>query len=934
MRPRRLSVAPVMAASVSELGLPLNPEITMSYEELIEPALYSMFARLGRDEELRSSIDTFLNILPEKGAYPWNPVLRMRDYFADFLNKEGKTRGEIISEGGAPGKARGDLWGDILKSCGELKKKIKPELIKDSLAAAIENKDINSFLSKYSFENWLLNGQKKNRRTGEFPIPPAIKKDLEYLSEQVRRLLMDDARSHFHPYTFIYSRFKAELERVKRGKTDIVHMNDVNKKLSAYITADAVPDIYLKLGERISHYLIDEFQDTAKLQWDNFRPLIEEALSGQGSLFMVGDIKQAIYMFRNADYRIMRELLDYAEGKKDHCSGLNLASVSGRLELVNLPLNYRSGGKILDYVNAVFKHELKNRKELVGEDLTGLTSYEQASPKERAAAGFVQTISLEADGSEDPVERRELLKIIDSARKRWPLSEIAILAEKNKRIKPVVEWLTAAGVPVASLSSLDIRERGVIAELLALLKFLETPSDDRAFAVFITGEIFRRASGAARADLLDFIFRARAGLRSGRGPGRDILYPHFREHAGYAQYWERYFEELFRKTGYLPLYELCALIYSKFALFRNFPKEGAFLSKFLNIVSAAQADGVTAARDFLDFAAGEDEARCAAFSIMLPETLEAARVMTFHKAKGMGFSVVINLVYEDMDKSDAMYFDETPEGIKVYRIIKSAAEQLPELGRIYRDKKIDENVQDLNLFYVIETRAKEELYNLVIRKKRKEPSKTPKPSDLFDNYRSREKADAAFLKPLTEKADDAFLKPLEPEPVYSANYDVTGSAPTLNLYAASKKGELIHAILSRIEIVNFEGPRLSAELEAVYKECSAAYPVKFNEAEIIKTLGSFLSRPEARPWFEPKAGRIVKTEAELADKNGNISRVDRLIIDKSAVAIIDFKTGAEDTEKYTGQLKRYLALAAEIYKLPAKGVIAYVDSGKVVEIRT
>ena len=139
----------VMAASVSELGLPLNPEITMSYEELIEPALYSMFARLGRDEELRSSIDTFLNILPEKGAYPWNPVLRMRDYFADFLNKEGKTRGEIISEGGAPGKARGDLWGDILKSCGELKKKIKPELIKDSLAAAIENKDINSFLSKY-----------------------------------------------------------------------------------------------------------------------------------------------------------------------------------------------------------------------------------------------------------------------------------------------------------------------------------------------------------------------------------------------------------------------------------------------------------------------------------------------------------------------------------------------------------------------------------------------------------------------------------------------------------------------------------------------------------------------------------------------------------------------------------------------------------------
>ncbi|MCX5784965.1 MAG: UvrD-helicase domain-containing protein [Elusimicrobia bacterium] len=953
----------VMTASVNELDLPLNPEITMSYDDLIELALYSMFSRLGTDKDLKANIDTFLNILPEKGAYPWNPVLRIRDYFAAFLNEEGKTKGEIISDdSGAPGKAREQLWGDILRACGELKKKIKPELMKGSLAAAIENKDINAFISNYSFENWLLNGGRKNRTTGEFPVTPDTKKDLEYLSELVRQLLMADALSYFHPYTSIYSRFKAELERVKRGKTDIIHINDVNKKLSTYINANVAPDIYLKLGERINHYLIDEFQDTNKLQWDNFKPLIEESLSGQGSLFMVGDIKQAIFMFRNADYKIMRDLLTYAEGKKDHCDNLELASVGGRLELVNLPVNYRSGGKILDYVNAVFKHDLKNRKELAGEDVTELTSYEQAPQKERAAAGFVQTISLEAENiTDDQVERGELLKIIESARKRYPLNEIAILAAKNKRIKPVVEWLTAAHIPVASLSSLDIRERRVIAELLALLKFLETPADDSAFAAFVTGEIFRKAASVARSELLEFIFQTRASHRSQvtglKSQGisatyHNILYPHFKDHPKYSKYWARFFDELFRKTGYLPLYELCALIYLKFELFRHFPDESAFLSKFLNIVSKAQSAGITGVRGFLDFARGDDESRGTAFSIILPDYLEAARVMTFHKAKGLGFSVVINLIYEDRDLADVMYFDETPEGIKVYKIIKSAAAQLPELGRVYESKKTDGNVQDLNLLYVIETRAKEELYNLVIRKKRKNPSETVKPTDLFDNYLSEDMLQAAGDRLQVKKVDATFLKPLEPEPVYSANYEVVSAIPTLNAYAGSKEGELVHDILSHIiTLPSFplshrsqgtshksdsssgaQLPILASILEVIYQECAPRYPVKFNETKIVKTLAAFLALPEVKPWFEPKEGRIIKTETEFADKNGNLSRVDRLIIDKDLITIIDFKTGAEDAEKYAAQLKRYLALAAEIYKLPVKGLIAYVDLGKAVEI--
>jgi len=78
--------------------------------------------------------------------------------------------------------------------------------------------------------------------------------------------------------------------------------------LSQYINEFKVPEIYFRLGEKIHHFLIDEFQDTSPIQWSNLKLLIENALSENGSLFVVGDTKQAIYSFRGADYRIMNEL--------------------------------------------------------------------------------------------------------------------------------------------------------------------------------------------------------------------------------------------------------------------------------------------------------------------------------------------------------------------------------------------------------------------------------------------------------------------------------------------------------------------------------------------------------------------------------------------------------------------------------------------------
>lgn len=905
-------LARVMAASVDELRLPLKAEITMAYDVLIDLALYSMFARIGKDDLPAAEIDKFLAVLPKTGSYPWNPVNRVKEHFDSFLNQEGKTAGVITPPpGDYEGRAR-KKFKEVLKETKELVARFGPALVRPAAAEAMRAENITAFLDAYSFRFGVFNGVKKKT------FPDGWEKDLARLGDMVVELTELNAAAYYHPYVGIYDRFKTELERVKRGKTDVIHINDIAKRLAAYINADNVPEIYLKLGERISHFLIDEFQDTNRLQWDVIRPLVEEGLSKNGSLFVVGDIKQAIYMFRNADYRIMRDFLDKAEGKKDEADHLSLAPLGGELKYASLPVNYRSDGAVLDYVDGLFKDTLKNSPDLIGQDITELTTYQQRVTAARVKDGYVKTDVLELPDLDDPAGQREwLLAAVEGARKRYPLGEIAILVGKNKRIEPVVEWLTAAGVPVASLSSLDIRKRKVVAELVSWLKFLETPSDDLSFADFITGDIFTKLSGLSADEMRGFIFAAR------RDDKDALLYAAFRNHPKYGKYWNECLDRAFRKVGYLPLYELVSLVCADLRLFANFPGEQAFLARFLDAVTALEAEGVTSPRSFIQYASGDDEDKAALFSIALPDYIDAVRVMTFHKSKGLGFSVVINLMYDERGRSDPMYFEERDGAIHVYHITKAAAEQSVKLRPIYEGRRADGNVQDLNVLYVVSTRARHELYNLIIKKARKTEAKERKLLDIFTTLEAGKPA-ASVGDTMRHGVPVKSSEPIEIiSPAARPDQRFDAVKPTLTSFFETAEGELVHAILARF----IELPKdLEDQLSAAYDELAPAYPFKFDKAKVIKSLLAFLKSPEAAPLFAAAPGRQVLVEAEFIDKAGSLFRMDRVLVDPDTVTVIDFKTGLENTEKYTPQMKNYLSILSEAYDKPAKGLLAYVDS--------
>jgi ATP-dependent exoDNAse (exonuclease V) beta subunit len=131
-----------------------------------------------------------------------------------------------------------------------------------------------------------------------------------------------------------------EVTKRRQGK---IFIEDINRNLAEYLSAEMVPDVYFRIGETIFHFLIDEFQDTSPIQWRNLFPLLENSLSQQGSAFVVGDTKQAIYGFRDADYTIMKAF----ESRNPF--------PSAEYSVQELEVNYRSLQRILEFNDKVFK---------------------------------------------------------------------------------------------------------------------------------------------------------------------------------------------------------------------------------------------------------------------------------------------------------------------------------------------------------------------------------------------------------------------------------------------------------------------------------------------------------------------------------------------------------------------------------------------------
>ncbi|MCH3924289.1 MAG: UvrD-helicase domain-containing protein [Bacteroidales bacterium] len=120
-------------------------------------------------------------------------------------------------------------------------------------------------------------------------------------------------------------------------KEDNVFVLSNTEYLLSFLTNNDLPFVYEKIGQIINNVMIDEFQDTNTLSWQNFNILIQECLSSYGKAFVFGDIKQSIYRFREGDWRILNNLVEDESNK-----------------IIRLEYNFRTLGNIVEFNNGLF----------------------------------------------------------------------------------------------------------------------------------------------------------------------------------------------------------------------------------------------------------------------------------------------------------------------------------------------------------------------------------------------------------------------------------------------------------------------------------------------------------------------------------------------------------------------------------------------------
>lgn len=713
----------ILSSLALEYGVTPDLELLLESSQLIEVALEQWIEEINQNlEGYKEIIDQFLSLVNEfEGIkFLWDPLDKLKIIVNRLLQKEADSIEEV--------KFNPKYYFDFKEKFNQFFEELKTIyfLGKGELSLKSNQKWIEKLIEGgggFSFDTIINKSiSEKNfpfvkPKGGESILYKELKERWFSLSNLYKEVIYFYSLTKYYPYLVIYSQVKRHIKRVKL-EMGIAFLGELTKSILASIRDKELTYPFVSIINRYRHILLDEFQDTSKIQWYIIQFIVEEALSKGGSFFAVGDLKQAIYMFRNADYKIMKGIIE-AICKKEYGSIPFLRIVQENSLIEKLKFNQRSDGEIVNYCKEVFTVRLKeilSQEESDYEDRSLLTSFEQSCIKGRENRGYVKTYLFNFEEEElmdKEGVKNVILEIIKDVSQRFDYGDIAILAYHNREVETIINWLVEAQIPATSFSSLDIRKRKIIGEILAFLKFVDTPWDDLSFATFILGDIFERK---LKKDESSYNRNSILKWMEGRGT-QNLPYLYLKFRFDFKELWDRYFALLLKIAGSYPLYEFVTKFFSKFSLFEDFPEETGTLIQFLEIINRLAYQGVNTISEVIEkFESSYSEEEL--FSLLLPELKNSVNVMTFHKAKGLGFDVVINLISLSKIRPDFLPI-EVLEDFKTkepnfFYINKKVGQIVEELGEFYNEKRLDEKIQVMNLLYVALTRAKHELYNIVL----------------------------------------------------------------------------------------------------------------------------------------------------------------------------------------------------------------------------
>lgn len=718
---------------------------------------------------------------------------------------------------------------------------------------------------------------------------------------------------------------------------------DSSRFLKGIIGGNQVPFVYERTGSRYRHIMLDEFQDTSVFQYDNFKPLLDNALAEGNENLVVGDVKQSIYRWRNSDWKILA-----ADLQKDF-------SHQGCV-VHSLGMNYRSKEQLIRFNNTVFQLAPQVLARCIEEELYSSSVHRTEAQLEvdrfrDAYADAVQQIPEHRTGSGGMVhveffeeeEGREFREQVLSRIPEWigeirqsgvEPGETAILVRSRKEgiavANTLLEYARSTGkhqeFRLISNESLLLIHNASVTLLVSALRYLAYPGDDLNNALlkyhcFLAGKTQKRD--------ISRIFNSSLPMEEFLP-----LEVHGRVH----------------QLRQLPLYELTETLIKSFGLDEQV-HDLPYIQAFQDLIIDLQRKESVGIQDFLYYWEQQGSRK----GLSVSEESNAIRILTIHKAKGLEFKAVIIPfcnweITTDQRKSTMLWCEtgDTPlNRIPVVPVRYSSKMQHTLFSAAYYRERMKGYMDSLNLLYVAFTRARDLLY--VGAPGRKEaslkhtgdllrsvldlsPEKGPSLPSL-ESYRTDHLIQIGELPVYPEKDREKDLWQFAAYPVNEGKrslrvrlrseayfLDEEGNYRTEQMY-----GNLMHMVFSRIASMEDVDPILKAmQGEGLLSE-NQRIPLRDEIREMI-------SRPSIANWFKSKEGRDIYNERTIMSGNGGLLRPDRVIVEEERVTVVDFKFGKVEKDTYKFQVRNYMHQLEEMGYAMVEGYVWYVVLDKTVKI--
>ena len=717
-------------------------------------------------------------------------------------------------------------------------------------------------------------------------------------------------------------------------------LSDTQQLLHALIEGSDSPFIFEKIGTQLEHVMIDEFQDTSTVQWQNFRVLLDEAMSHEdGSNLIVGDVKQSIYRWRSGDWRLLNDIEQQFNQQQ--------------IETLPLKTNYRSERNVISFNNHFFSQaaelEYQSQRDINCEEAEQLkrayADVMQEIPEGRKDAGEVFVTLLPTEDYQAATLQLVADAISELRSRGVPQKDIAILVRMNNQIPMIAHYFQEQMSEVTIVSDEAFRlEASVAVKLLvSALRLLTHPDDLLTKAAIVKHyHIDVLKEQIEDNELLLSTNDLNQLLPEGFLSQREVLLT-------------------------MPLYDLAERLHAIFGL-EALNDQSAYVFAFYDQLASYVNENTA---DIDSFLAAWDEGICG--KTIQSEDTNGVRILSIHKSKGLEFDYVICPFCDwqlEKQSGNILWCQPTEEPFSDLPLAPVDYSRNQMMGTIYEKDYLHEHLQNtvdnLNLLYVAFTRACKGLY--VFGKRGAKASRSGLIEDCLplvaqeipeailsgiedekgelqfslagdsrnsSNSRSSrnsgQTSENPFLQPAAPIAVDfrymdsqvnfrqsnrsqAFIEAEESDEIERLNYIQTGS--------------VLHQIFSMI--------RTTEDIEDALKQLQfegVLYDERITPERITSMLRKRLQDPRVADWFSSH-WTLFNECTILTMEDGEVKerRPDRVMTDGKKWVVVDFKFGSPKPE-YNDQVQEYMQLIKTMQpEAEVDGYLWFVYSNKIEEV--